>query len=184
MNTVEFTMTFHTPFRVSSGKARDGVNETVDPIDALPATSLKGVMRASAATLLGSDNAHVSSVFGSGTAPSPWRWSAARPEDGSWETPRPVARIAIDSDTQTARRDMLAFAEQTGALRATFTVSQLGYLDEHERRRHELVLAVCGQATRSIGAQRRRGLGWVGIRCTSHTVDADAVAEFVELMRT
>nr|WP_245818863.1 hypothetical protein [Haloechinothrix alba] len=139
-------------------------------------------MRATAKNLLGPDSDHVQEVFGGDHGPSPWRWSSARPDGEGWFEPYPAARIAIDEATHTARDDMLAFAEQTAADRATFTVTQFGHIDGDTMRRHELVLAISGQATRSIGALRRRGLGWVSIRCTDRHLDEDAVDEFMELI--
>ena len=45
------------------------------------------------------------------------------------------------------------------------------------------MLAVAGQAIRSIGANRRRGLGWVTITCTTEELDHAAVDRFLELKK-
>jgi hypothetical protein len=48
-----FTVTFHSPFRVGSTYARDGVDAALDRHDPLPPDHLKGLMRAAATGLLG-----------------------------------------------------------------------------------------------------------------------------------
>lgn len=179
-SSVEFSITFHSPFRVSTGHASGGVDATIDPENPLPNTSLKGVMRATARQLLGQRCPVINEVFGSSRYETPWRWSHATAEAG-WHEPTPAARVAIDDETHTARPDMLAVAEQTGAEQASFRITQRGHPETRDLRTHRLVLAIAGEATRSLGADRRRGLGWVSIRCTNVDVDESAVREFLAL---
>ncbi|MGW1677944.1 RAMP superfamily CRISPR-associated protein [Saccharopolyspora sp. NPDC002376] len=183
---LEFEILFHGPFRVALGQGGPGVHNTISRRDALPASSLKGVVRATAALLLGPDNPAVAEVFGSSRRPCPWHWSSPQPsirEDdqarASWYAPMPTARVRIDRETHTAAEDMLAIAEQTGAESATFAVTQTARIDDLAK--HQDVLLVAAQATRSLGALRRRGLGWVGIACTSHEPDEATVRRFLEL---
>lgn len=174
MTSVEFRVAFAAPFRVSAGHARPGVDERIDRDSPLPATSLKGLMRATAGQLFGEKHPLVAAVFGSPAAPSPWSWSEARPLGDVWKEPVIVSRVRIGED-HVADDDMLASAEVTQAGAATFTVTQHGHLTDDALALHRALLAVVGQATRSLGANRRRGLGWVHITCTSDPPTEDTV---------
>jgi CRISPR/Cas system CSM-associated protein Csm3 (group 7 of RAMP superfamily) len=178
MTRLDFEITFHNPFRVALGQGGSGVHNTISQRDALPSTSLKGVMRATAKLLLGTENPVVGEVFGSERLSCPWRWSSAQPETG-WARPQPTARVRIDRETHTSTEDMLSMAEQTGATRAAFSVTQFGHVADPAA--HQAVLVIAAQATRSLGALRRRGLGWVGIACTSHEPDETTVRRFLQL---
>lgn len=182
MATLEFAIRFHTPFRISTGYARPGFDAGVDAHRPLPSSSLKGAMRATALRLLQPRSDVVDAVFGSTAAECPWLWHDAVP-DGRWHETLPAARVAVDPHTHTARPDMFAVSEQIGADTARFTITQRLPLDEATQRTHRLVLAVAGQAIRSIGANRRRGLGWVTITCTTEELDHAAVDRFLELKK-
>lgn len=180
MSTLEFQVRFHTPFRVSTGHARPGFDAGVDAGRPLPSSSLKGVMRATALRLLEPNNEVVYEVFGSPRTECPWLWHDAVPDNG-WHQARPAARIAVDSHTHAAKPDLFAVTEQIGAETARFTIAQRHPLDEATLRTHSLVLAVAGQATRSLGADRRRGLGWVTVTCPTVELDEAAVERFLAL---
>jgi len=92
-----------------------------------------------------------------------------------------VLRRAIDADTRTASPDTLGISEQTCAHRARFTTTQRDHLDPDTLHKHRLVLAISGQATRSLGANRRRGLGWVSITCTHVEPGEAAATAFLQL---
>ncbi|MDI2029513.1 RAMP superfamily protein [Saccharopolyspora sp. TS4A08] len=177
MNRLDLTITFHGPFRVSTGHARAGIDAAIDAKNPLPSTSLKGVMRGTAKLLLGENALWVEKVFGSHTYECPWRWSAATAD---WQPTTAAARVAIDPATHTARPDMLGISEQTGATTAAFSITQRGHIDPDELETHLRVLAISAQATRSLGANRRRGLGWVSLSC-DHPLDRDAVETFLRL---
>lgn len=179
MTRLDFTITFHSPFRVSLGQGGNGAHDTVDTRDALPASSLKGVMRATAKTLLGRDHSVIGEVFGSDAEPAPWRWTSARPKE-KWHRSAPAARVRIDPDTGAASENMLVFAEQTGADEATFSITRFGFVPSAKLPVHQAVLVVAAQATRSLGAWRRRGSGWVSIRCAQEP-DEQLVRRFLEL---
>ncbi|MGJ7908500.1 RAMP superfamily CRISPR-associated protein [Actinopolyspora sp. H202] len=179
-STLRFDITFHTPFRVSTGHARDELDAAIDPELPLPSTSLKGLMRATAVKLLGKNAEIVGSVFGSPRHESPWRWSDAAPDENGWHRPKAAARLEIDRDTHTAKEDMLGVREQIGAEHAWFTVTERGFLDDETLRTHRLVLAVAARATRSLGADRRRGLGWVTIS-SDIDIERSDVETFLEL---
>lgn len=170
MTELRFRIGFASPFRVSSGYGAPGVDATVDPHDPLPASSLKGVMRATAVEL-GIASALLDAVFGSPRRESPWSWSSAVP-DGGWSRPQAVSRVALD-EHHAATADMLVMSEQIAAGAADFAVSLAGRCDPRDLVAHRTLLAVAGQATRSLGGERRRGLGWVQIRCTNYTPTRD-----------
>jgi CRISPR/Cas system CSM-associated protein Csm3 (group 7 of RAMP superfamily) len=178
MITLRFRVEFAGPFRVSAGHARPGVDAAIDLTDALPASSLKGVMRATAKQLLGDDHQHVAAVFGTPANPTPWEWEDAIPVDGAWRDPVRASRIHIGAD-HVAQNDMLGTAEQTQAAAATFAVHQRSRLADEQLRLHRIVLAVSAAATRTLGANRRRGLGWVHIRCDDVALDAEAISRFL-----
>lgn len=158
----------------------------------MPTTSLAGVLRATAKTLLGNDNDVIGEVFGSAAHPSPWRFSAARPlppgdtpgdqAAGSWQQTTRAARVRIDQNTGTAQDRMLVLAEHTGAEQARFSITKFRRLAPEELDTHKAVLKVAAQATRSLGGWRRRGFGWVGIRC-DELVDEETARTFLELKR-
>jgi CRISPR/Cas system CSM-associated protein Csm3 (group 7 of RAMP superfamily) len=170
---LRFVIDFLSPFRVSTGEAAAGVDATIDLRDPLPATSLKGVMRASAKQLLGEQAQLVGRVFGDAERPCPWHWGDALPTGGRWAPKQITARVQIDKTSHTATRDMLALAEETTAARAEFVITRMGLVDDVEL--HATVLAIAARGTRSLGAARRRGLGWVSITCPAVTLDRAAV---------
>lgn len=178
---LRFVIDFLGPFRVSTGEAAPGIDATVDQSDPLPATSLKGVMRATAKRLLGEKAPLVTAVFGGAGTPSPWHWSDA---EARWHPPQITARVQLDRETHTANPDMLALAEETWAERAEFRVIRIGSLSggaglAGDPVAHGAVLAIAGRATRSLGAGRRRGVGWVHIACPDLTLDRATVEKFL-----
>lgn len=72
------TLTFHSAFRVGTGDADGTAHATIDRDDPVPASSLKGLMRASAERLLPYRPEIVEAVFGTPRRPSPWHWSPAQ----------------------------------------------------------------------------------------------------------
>jgi hypothetical protein len=152
-----FTITFYTPFRVGAAYARDGIDAAIDPDDPLPADHLKGLMRAAAASLLGTQHPKVAEVFGSPRVPSPWSWSSASPTGGDWKPGRSY-RVKIDPDNHSAVKDHLVFGEDVWAPAARFEIT--GPPDTGD---HVLVLRCAACAVHGLGAWRRRGLGWVGV---------------------
>lgn len=169
MTALSFRIGFLSPFRVATGYAGGGVDNAIDPTDPLPASHLKGLMRATAVRVIGAptrDNRSlVDEVFGSRRGPAPWHWSNAEPAGPAWSPPQPTARVQIDPTTHAAAHDMLAVSEQTWAPAAVFIVSQVGYIPSDRLPLHHTLLAVAGRGLRSLGGTRRRGLGWVSITC-------------------
>lgn len=160
---ITFTITFHGPFHVGSGTPTEGLDSTVDLDNLLPGSSLKGVMRAAAAEVLGVPEAVVGAVFGTpGRGFAPWAWSDAEFIGATHVTP--VARIRMDDETGTTRRGFLMLGQHVWANAATFTVSQTSNdLPRPAVERHRLLLRAAARAVTSVGATRRRGEGWVSI---------------------
>jgi CRISPR/Cas system CSM-associated protein Csm3 (group 7 of RAMP superfamily) len=172
---------FHGPFRVGTGRARPGLVDTVDEHDLLPASSLKGLMRASAATLLPERPDLLRDVFGSANRPSPWHWSGAVFDETAVHlTPR--SRIALDPETGAARANHLLTVEEIWARTATFTVTRTGPLPGMEAERVQLTVLACAAAgIHALGADRRRGLGWVTCTPAAPSVDDDLLTHFEAL---
>lgn len=167
MSELAFLVQFHGPFRVGTGRGRDGVDAALDLHDPVPASHLKGVMRASAREVMG--DVGLDEVFGGQGSGSPWAWDSAYPLVGDWQdlAPRVAARISIDDGMGTARPDHLQLAAQLwppAGFRARFTVVLAGPLPAERRLWHEAVLRLAARATTALGGQRRRGLGWVTVR--------------------
>lgn len=180
MTVLPFTVTFHGPFRVGAAYARDGIHAAVDRADALPADHLKGVMRASAAQLLGSPgHPAISAIFGSPRAPSPWGWSNGTPlGQPSWTITR-RHRVTIDEQTHSAVKDHLVLGEQAWAPQARFAISQTGLIpgeDGLAETTHTTLLRCAAAGVHGLGGWRRRGLGWVGIASDAGPVTAEDIA--------
>lgn len=163
-------VTFHGPLRIALGLGRDGTDAVVNP-DRIPATSLKGVMRAAATRELGLTSDLVNAIFGTPLSPSPWAWTdLALTADQRRVAVR--ARIPIDNDAGAAARQGLFLAEElwiTGTHR--FTVDRTGPLGPETARRHLYLLAGAAGCLTSMGSSRRRGLGWVS--CVAGVAGAD-----------
>jgi hypothetical protein len=177
---VRVMITFHGPFRVATGVPVEGLDVPVDREDLLPASSLKGVMRAAAVQLLPGRTDLIEEVFGhradapgpgadradharakqpAGHGPSPWHWSSA--DFGGTALIKPRARVAIDAASGTARNDHLMLGEEAWARTADFHITQRVPLTPDTLRRHQVILACAAAAVHAVGADRRRGHGWV-----------------------
>ena len=177
-------ITFHGPFRVETGSARDGIAATVDRDELVPASSVKGVMRASAKALLPSRLELVDDVFGDATEngprrASPWHWSAAVFDTEPAYEHR--ARIAIDPTTGAARPEFFFLGEEVWATAATVDITQHRRLDPDTRDRHLTVLACSAAGVHALGADRRRGLGWVSVRPVDPPLDEAMLAKLEDL---
>lgn len=180
-------ITFHGPFRVGAGTGRTGLGKTVNRDEMIPASSLKGVMRATATWLLPGRDDLIAEVFGGSggageNAPNhatPWRWTPVR-LDGAVESVA-RARVSIDSATGAARREHLVVGEEVWARGAHFSVVPGGRVPPSRRRTHQVVLSCAAAGVHALGGERRRGLGWVTLRPTDPEIDDALVEEFVQL---
>jgi hypothetical protein len=180
MTVLGFTVTFHSPFRVGSAYARDGVDAALDRHDPLPPDHLKGVMRAAAEDLLGAGSGTVHGVFGSSRSASPWAWSSAEVGEQGWAFGF-RHRVQIDAASHSARKDHLVLGEQAWARQARFEIRRVAALDEDALSRHVLVLRCAASAVHGLGSWRRRGLGWAGIQPEDGVVSAGDVAALLDL---
>ena len=179
VDALTFNMTFHGPFRVSSGSAGGGLDAVIDLSNPLPGSSLKGLMRDAAVATLAADSALVARVFGTEFAASPWVWCDAEPGGGQWPTPNVRARVSIDEASHTVLEDRImlgAVMEPTAP--ATFQVLQAGSLSDAEGLVHEALIRCAAAAIKHVGAERRRGLGWVSV-----VGDRPIVAKDIGLIR-
>ncbi|MGW8555850.1 RAMP superfamily CRISPR-associated protein [Streptomyces tubercidicus] len=187
------TITFHGPFRVATGTGRPGVQATVDENDLLPASTLKGIMRDSAERLLPGAPGLVTAVFGGRRQPTPWAWEGARFPN---EAPvvRMRAQVSLNEETGAAKRDHLLLGEDVWARSAVFDIVQYGPLPHARlpgssgsgrpplsRDDHLTVLACAAAGVHSLGAGRRRGLGWVRCEPADPAVDDGLLAHFAAL---
>lgn len=181
---MNFTISFFGPFRIATGHAGNGADDTVDPNNPLPGSSLKGLFRASAAALIGETargRELIDAIFGSKGRGSAWAWSKARlVGSAAGLEPIPRARVSILPETSTARDKSLLFAEELWPDSATFEVQPLAPLDSGVRERHEVLLAIAGRAIQALGADRRRGLGWVEVKPATPELDV-AIQRFLHL---
>jgi hypothetical protein len=187
---ITFQVTFHGPFRVATGHATGrGADSGVDQLQPLPAESLKGLMRASARILLGctltAEHPLVGKVFGVAARPSPWGWTSAVPISGSWPQPALSARVRIDPQTHAAVEDYLATVEQVWPVQAaTFDVEPVGLIPPGEADGHRLLLRAAASGVHAVGADRRRGLGWVTVTCPDHALTDADIGRLYELRST
>jgi len=160
---LRFGITFYSPFRVSTGQAGRGIDATVNRDNPLPGSSIKGVMRDAARLVLRARPQLVAEVFGSESAASPWVWSPAQTENGMWTRTSVQTRVSIDEDTHTAVADRLVFAEIVEHPAAVFSIESIGSLPDARLAVHRVLLRASARAVHHVGAERRRGLGWVAI---------------------
>lgn len=176
------TIHFHGPFRIGTGAAHDGLGATVDREDLLPATSLKGLMRASAKRLLPDRPGVITAIFGEARRPSPWHWGPAEFAGGPPEPAARRARVELDPRTGTARPQHLVISEEVTAPAGTasFSIERFGALPAGlSEDTHLAVLACAAAGVHELGAGRSRGLGWISCTTAAPAVD-DHVLEVLE----
>jgi CRISPR/Cas system CSM-associated protein Csm3 (group 7 of RAMP superfamily) len=159
---MKFAIHFRGPFHVARGQATMGLDRTVDLRNPLPASSLKGLMRAEATLRLGLPSAAVDEVFGAKGTPSPWAWSDADLEEA---VPTRTARIKLaPAGDGAAEKGFLMFGEHVWASSASFEVNYTGHgLSDDQLSTHQLILCATARSVSALGGGRRRGEGWVRI---------------------
>lgn len=184
MTVLHFTITFHGPFHIARGQAVEGLDRTVDRTVPLPASSIKGLLRAEAREQLGIRPDLVGEIFGDRVRPCPWAFSDAvvAPLQGDRSQFRRTARIRLDQDGQASNR-FLMIGEQVWARTAEFAIEQVvpGIARAED---HALVLTAAAQSVTSLGGARRRGEGWVSIvrDDIDEVWDNDKSAKLITLM--
>lgn len=184
-----FVVRFHQPFLVASGNAGRGLNTLGHAGAPVPASQLKGAMRAAAQHVLCIDQKKLKPIFGSAeekgkrATSGAWGWSNLGPTDAfiRWS----AARNRIDSVTGTVMHEALAFEEelwQKPGATATFCIDRLKPLEPDMVQQHIAVLQAAACATTALGHNRNRGMGAVTIRPKKtlddiHKVLAQVVAQ-------
>lgn len=178
-------VTFHGPVRVARGQAEAGLDDVVDR-SRIPASSLKGVMRAAARYRLALPAAVVEHVFGTRRQAGAWSWDDLRLDgEGIVAAVTSRIRIPVDALSGAAARRGLHHAEELWVRgRPTFHVECTapgGEVTPDEK----LLLAAAAMAVHSLGSSRRRGLGWVSLQphLEGRPVDAAAAAAAVVAAR-
>lgn len=169
--TLEFEVKFHAPVLRASGYAAEGYDASVDIERPIEAGAIKGAMRAAAEHVLRLPAAKVEPAFEPRPGRHRWHWrvlhqrpfQAPSKEQVDLSDPRTgvLHRVAIESDTHTAKPDHLLRARTAHLDSLSFEVVWLGSGDGPADDR--LVLRASAAAVHALGAHRRRGLGWAGI---------------------
>jgi CRISPR/Cas system CMR subunit Cmr4 (Cas7 group RAMP superfamily) len=166
---MRFTIEFHSPFRVGTGESSRGSDDAIDVNDPLPASGIKGAMRASA-TGIGIDPALVDEVFGTAANASSWSWDGG--SDWKWSgedtqpQPRQQFRIRIDELSGTTEEGGLFNVEALWPTVCAFDIDRTGHVTDDRKSLHEAVLRTAARAIHSLGADRTRGFGWVTVTTT------------------
>ena len=177
MPELQFAIEFRGPFHVAHGSAGHGLDRTVDHRVPLPASSLKGVMRAEARLRLALPSSVIDEIFGrrppSDTSPktagrshtpaTPWAWSDAVLAGMAFGR---VNRIKLERDPAlpgVVDEQHLMFGEHVWSPTGRFTIEQIAPLPSERRIVHEHVLRACARSVAALGGGRRRGEGWVSI---------------------
>ncbi|MFB9733444.1 RAMP superfamily CRISPR-associated protein [Ornithinimicrobium kibberense] len=164
MTSLAFTVHFHSPFLIATGQARAGFDATVDLVDPLRESHIKGLMSDAAARVLGLPPRRLEQIFGSAEVPSPWHWFVV-PADGEAGAVAPAERfrVSIDPDTHTSTQDMLLRARVGQTRQAQFRVDRIDCTGSEQARAEALALTAAARAIHLLGGMRRRGFGWVGV---------------------
>lgn len=171
MKTITFSVRFHQPFLVRSGLARGGV-DSIARIDApLPASSLKGAMRAASVQVLEIPDALVNAIYGrsgedgEASKQGAWAWTDAGPSDAFVRQVR--VRNRVDPTSGVALAEALTFSEEywhRTEQTVTFCVEQIRVLDASTLDQHVLAIQAASYAVTALGSWRNRGMGAVTIR--------------------
>lgn len=167
MNSLTFTVAFHSPFAVATGVARDGLDLTIDAANPLPSTAIKGLLRAHLRDSLHAPAALERRIFHGGDSPR-WVFGDGRVSASVNEW----VRVSVDADGRAEERYLMV-GQQAHARTATFAVT---WEDAGDPPADEvLALRAAARCVTSLGSHRRRGLGWVTIVDREPWTEADSV---------
>lgn len=180
VSSLTLKITFNSSFRIGSGRSGNMLDDVLDRDRLLPGSSLKGVMREAARALFpmldeATDHRLVSEVFGTTRNPSPWHWDDA--EFTANPKIRPQSRIALDARRRT-QPGALFVVETAHTPHATATIWQQDQIVAGQLQAHLALLNLAARLVEGLGADRRRGLGWVTISTDRHECDKDIAILF------
>lgn len=171
MSQLTVQIRFATGFRIGTGTAGRSYDEVVDRSDPLRASSLKGLLRAEARSLLPGpdpsrvDHPLVNAVFGGRRQQSPWHWRTEVPEK-----PQIVPQVNLKLDEQGQAKDgHLLVKELVGLQQAEMQITQTGPVTtaglpqaaSDPVQYHLALLHLAARMVEKVGQRRTRGLGWV-----------------------
>lgn len=156
---VRFRIQFESPFLVSTGRAKAGYDATPDDEVPLPATAIKGLMRAQAREVLGVGEPWENLTYGAPRRPSHWAWSDARFDADPQIAP--ASRVSV-GNRGVKRTGFLAITQVLWADSAEFVVA-LTDSRASDLAEQCVVLRASALSISSLGSNRRRGHGWVQV---------------------
>ncbi|MDQ1248256.1 MAG: hypothetical protein QG597_2628 [Actinomycetota bacterium] len=212
MDGLDLDLVLHTPVHVGTGVSRLGVHETLDRRVPVPASSVKGVMRAAAVDLLTAgrdpyraaaetapepDDEHgragdvadehpplVRAVFGDRGAASPWHWSDPAPVSARpGDEVEHRTRIRIDPHTGTVLDGALVVTEVFPPGTLRLSVTRRHPVEAADLAAHHALLLLSALLVDGVGGGRSAGLGWAGLTPISRTTTPD-LARLVQEVRT
>ncbi|MDR1428376.1 MAG: hypothetical protein LBJ08_11580, partial [Bifidobacteriaceae bacterium] len=124
------------------------------------------------------------------TVPSPWSWSDMAWSGGKGPARERRSRIRINPDTGTADDGALVAVNEFLIRKGTFAISQIGPIPdpldtlELEAEAHVTVLEAAARTMTALGADRRRGLGWVAVTRAGKPTTPEQLAEALDGLQT
>ncbi|MGB7983281.1 MAG: RAMP superfamily CRISPR-associated protein [Candidatus Nanopelagicales bacterium] len=180
---INVTVAFHAPIRISTGTARDGIDASA-LADYVPGSSLKGAMRAAGRVRLGLPEPVLTRLFGDTGVASAWSWDDLAYGPESRLTTR--VRIPVSIGGAASRGGMLVAEEVWVPADSTpsFSIHRQAPRGEVQPQ-DELLLGGCARAVKSLGAARRRGMGWVTMTpsVSGNVIDPCEVAAAIHAAR-
>lgn len=174
-----FNISFKGPFLIGGAAPGDGFNARPDTDVLIPATSIKGRLRAEATHVLGINEELVDDIFGTADNDGKWWFSDVDVDDPVFEIGN---RVALDKDNpESGRADdhQLVFFQHCWADTGKFTIEPLVTIAPEEQQKHEAVLEAAARSVTNLGGMRRRGHGWVEILRAGAGDSDDALIKLV-----
>ena len=160
---MKFSIKFFGPFLIGGVAPGDGFDMRIDRDAPIPASSLKGRLRAEAKHMLRINNNVLEEIFGTTKRCGQWWFSDVDVKHPTFELANRVAMDSENPDSGRPDEHQLVFFEQCWAKSATFTIEPFGLLDQEKEKQHQAVLQAAALSVTNIGGMRRRGHGWVAI---------------------
>jgi CRISPR/Cas system CMR subunit Cmr4 (Cas7 group RAMP superfamily) len=185
-----FTLTTYTPFRVATGSAGAGADAVVDRQVPLPGSTIKGLMRDAARSVLGGtlpDHPLIVEVFGSeqppgGDAGSPWHWEDVSLPTASLDI-QSRSRLRINPGTGAAETGALLVGEEVSPTLGTIEVWNSGAVQPDRLAVHTALLLVSAGLVVGLGSDRRAGHGWVRLLPSDGAMGRTGWAAQLHLLR-